>query len=344
MFKIAKGSIIKIYDSYIRFRIAIDKYDIDGKYISSVQWSRDTFIADQDYNIRVRITYTDSRTITNDDINILKNILLIQRAIPEVNIPINKIYECSAHRGCVDIGIPENTILAYKYAKAHNFDSFETDVRMTSDHIPVICHDETINSVARNTDGTTITEDVYVANSTYDELSQYDYGIYCGSQYAGTPLLTFDDVVKFAKFYNININIDCKETAESDLDIIYNVVRKYGMQYNVRWTCQNISVISYLLSKNNKIQASWTMYPNNSRLDELKALATSNPQAELFVQCNVNLLSREDADKVQARDIKLSCYCETDSAIVTAVGFGATALTINNYLPYGLLERSFDNL
>jgi hypothetical protein len=177
LLQVAKGTIIKPLSIYSGnfYKYCIDKYDYEGNYINSVQWNFTTNVIDNDCQIRIRLGYDNGRNITQDDMQIIPKLLYIERQIPKINVLNNNIYEFSAHRGSVDIGIPENTIIAYKFAKEHNFDSIETDVRMTSDHIPVISHDDTINRVARNSDGTTISENVYVANSTYDELSQYDY-------------------------------------------------------------------------------------------------------------------------------------------------------------------------
>ena len=347
LLQVAKGTIIKPLDIYPAsfYKYCIDKYDYEGNYITSVQWNSTTNIIDKDCQIRIRLCYGNSRTITQDDIEIIPRLLYIERTIPEIKSLDNRIYECSAHRGSFNIGIPENTIIAYKFAKEHNFYSIETDVRMTSDHIPVICHDETINRTARNSNGSQISSTINVASSTFEQLDAYDYGIYCGSQYAGTKLLTFDEVMKFAKYYNIKVNIDLKVTANADVDIVYNIVRKYGMQYQVRWTIANVSVANYLLTKNSKLEialGAWT--PTTTDVNNIKTLMDNNPYAIIEADFYTGNITNEIKEAVQNNDIILSCYCETNAQVLTALTYGASKFTLNNYLPYELFTRTYDSL
>lgn len=54
------------------------------------------------------------------------------------------------HRG-YPAKFPENSLAGFRYVVAHQIDGVEFDVHLTSDRIPVIMHDETID---RTTDGT----------------------------------------------------------------------------------------------------------------------------------------------------------------------------------------------
>ena len=92
------------------------------------------------------------------------------------------------HRGWHEC--PENTLVAYKQSKVHGFECGECDVRFTSDNIPVLLHDASINRTARNADGTEISSTVNIASITYEQALTYDFGIYKGSTYAGTKIPT----------------------------------------------------------------------------------------------------------------------------------------------------------
>ncbi|MET1031066.1 glycerophosphodiester phosphodiesterase [Domibacillus tundrae] len=69
-----------------------------------------------------------------------------------------------AHRGASD-QFNESTLTAYKIASSEGVDALEIDLRMTSDGVLVVMHDETID---RTTDGSGS-----VAAFTFDELSAY---------------------------------------------------------------------------------------------------------------------------------------------------------------------------
>ena len=66
-----------------------------------------------------------------------------------------------AHRGA-SVSFPENTLIAFEGAIASGTDSVEFDVQLSSDGIPVVIHDETVD---RTTDGSG-----EVANMTLSEL------------------------------------------------------------------------------------------------------------------------------------------------------------------------------
>ena len=59
------------------------------------------------------------------------------------------------HRGYM-IDSPENTLPAFRLSKKFGFNIVETDLRLTSDGVPVLLHDATINRTARLDNGSTI--------------------------------------------------------------------------------------------------------------------------------------------------------------------------------------------
>ena len=278
------------------------------------------------------------QVVTSQNINEKINEVLQSTVLPNSNNLVN-----SAHRGYFGgNALPENTIEAYKYAVNKKFDCIETDVRITSDNIPVICHDGTINRVARNFDGTTLANNVYVESSTFQELNQYDYGIYKGSQFAGTRLLTFEEVCRFAKYNNIKINIDCKAGTAAKLDLIYACVQKYGLQYQVRWTLSDYTLIAYLLNKNPKLEVALGAWdPTLTHINNVVNLRQTYPLAKILLDFYVGNMTNDIANSVRNNDIELSCYCENNNQIIKAINYGATYLTINLETPYNLLKNTY---
>ena len=71
------------------------------------------------------------------------------------------------HRGFNKVA-PENTISAYRLSKENGFLFVECDVSFTSDNVPVLLHDDTINRTS-NGKGK-------VSNWTFEALRQLDFG------------------------------------------------------------------------------------------------------------------------------------------------------------------------
>ena len=85
------------------------------------------------------------------------------------------------HRGYSTVA-PENTLPAYVLSRKMGFQYAECDVSFTSDGVPVLLHDSTID---RTSDGSGS-----IGSLTLEEVRQYDFGSWKGEQYAGTKIPT----------------------------------------------------------------------------------------------------------------------------------------------------------
>lgn len=129
---------------------------------------------------------------------------------------------------------PEQSLASYKLAYNMGMRMLLADVRKTSDNVLVCFHDASINSTARNSDGTTISETINITNHTLAELNAYDYGIYKG--YSNEGILTLD------AFFKLCAQINCVPILETkvwllveDVNSIVTMVRKYGLQDGFIW-------------------------------------------------------------------------------------------------------------
>lgn len=148
------------------------------------------------------------------------------------------------HRG-LNTGAPENTIPAFKLSAKVGFKYVETDVRFTSDGIPVLLHDATINRTARNADGSEIEEDIYIANITYEQALTYDFGIYKEVEtYAGTKIPTLEEFLNFCKFTGLHPYLELKAGDENQIQQIVDLVYRYGMSKNITYI--GFSLLTYV--------------------------------------------------------------------------------------------------
>jgi len=90
----------------------------------------------------------------------------------------------ASHRGD-RVEAPENTLPAFAAGIAAGARFLETDVRLTSDGVPVLLHDETVD---RTTSGTGP-----VAELTLDELRGLDAGSWFSPEFAGTRVPTLEE-------------------------------------------------------------------------------------------------------------------------------------------------------
>jgi len=137
------------------------------------------------------------------------------------------------HRGYNSVA-PENTIYAFRLSKIKGFNWVETDIHKTSDGVIVCLHDSTINRTARNADGTVLSSDIAIADITYADALNYDFGIWKSSVYAGTKIPTLAETLALCKAIGLDLTIEIKVTALATADLIALVAR-YGMTDHVEY-------------------------------------------------------------------------------------------------------------
>ena len=80
-----------------------------------------------------------------------------------------------SHRGANRVA-PQNTIPAFKKSLEIGCDGFETDIHLTVDGHPVICHNYTIDETSNGSGE--------VKSKTLEELRSYDFGSYFSDELA----------------------------------------------------------------------------------------------------------------------------------------------------------------
>lgn len=138
-----------------------------------------------------------------------------------------KPFDIVAHRGVPDI-YPENTIPAFERAIELGADAIELDVRLTSDHIPVVFHYFYLNEIT-SAAGT-------IFNYTHEQLKEIELFSHHG--HGRAKISTFAEVLD-AVGERIGLEIEIKGPEPESVKIIANVLSDYKRIWN------NIEVTSY---------------------------------------------------------------------------------------------------
>lgn len=159
------------------------------------------------------------------------------------------------HRGYNALA-PENTLPAFQLSKLMGFEYVETDVALTSDGVPVLLHDDTINRTSNGTGA--------ITSMTLEQVRQYDFGSWKASEYAGTPIPTLDEFFGLCKNAGLKPYVELKFDApftQEKVDECVAMAEKYGIETDVTWLSSNYAFLKYAHE--------------------------SDPQARLGVICNV---------------------------------------------------------
>lgn len=103
-----------------------------------------------------------------------------------------------SHRGA-NLVAPQNTIEAFKKSIEIGCDGFETDIHLTKDGIPVVCHNFTIDETSNGTGA--------IKYMTLEELRQFDFGKYKGEEFEGVKIPTLDEFLEVSKELGDKMNV-----------------------------------------------------------------------------------------------------------------------------------------
>ena len=240
-----------------------------------------------------------------DDLKLLKSGHSINVATDKGNInrsymvPIRKGI---AHRGYSYYGVyaPENTLPAFRLAKANGFDYVECDVRISSDGVPVICHDLTVD---RTSDGAG-----YVHQMTVEQLKALDFSVECDvPKYKGTKMPTLEETLITCKNLGVHLYLEVEPQCENYEGTIVNLVKKYGMENGVTY----ISFSHAVLTNISKLDASTALgfivdTPDETSLSSVIALRTG--YNDVFLDARYVATDVMEMCKASGVPVELWCY------------------------------------
>lgn len=250
------------------------------------------------------------------------------------------------HRGWNSIA-PENTLPAFKLSKTKGFGFVECDVRWTSDGVPVLLHDVSINRTARTDAGATVPDTVNIADITYAQALTYDFGSYCSSEYKGTKIPTFEEYIALCRNIQLHPYIEIEEeiTAEQ-ATILVNITRKYGMLEHVTWISFTHNSLLRILEKNPRARVGYNRMASHQ--DVKKELHSVGLLRTEFNEAFVNLAYDnpkldEYATEAFALDIPLEVWTPNTAEAVLALPGYVSGVTSDKVIAHRVLYNAFIN-
>jgi glycerophosphoryl diester phosphodiesterase len=153
-----------------------------------------------------------------------------------------------AHRGASK-DYPENTMIAFEKALETGAEGIELDVQLSADNVPVVIHDE---NVKRTTNGTGFVKDM-----SLEKLKKLNAGSWFHPQFQSETIPTLEEVLIWIKDTPMQLNIELKNNIvdyENIEKIVYELVKKYGMEQEVIFSSFNHCSLKKLLELDSKIE------------------------------------------------------------------------------------------
>lgn len=230
--------------------------------------------------------------------------------VPALIPDYDKFVKGINHRGYNTVA-PENTIPAFKLSAENGFKYVESDVQFTSDSIPVMIHDDTIDRTSNGTGR--------VDSMTYSQISQYDFGSWKSSEYAGTKIPTLYEFLDCCKDCGLTPYIELKTSTLTDAqyDIIINALKQYGMMDKVTFISFNIALLQGMHSRLPKARLG--LVYNGELTDGIISLMGSiSGDNESFIDLWINTITTESVNKCIAAGYPLEIWTvDTDNEILS---------------------------
>ncbi|HSC34651.1 MAG TPA: glycerophosphodiester phosphodiesterase family protein [Thermodesulfobacteriota bacterium] len=164
-----------------------------------------------------------------------KRVLIIAAALVALNVALHLVFAsltekgevyAVSHRGAAGVA-PENTLSAVKAGVSAGAPFIEIDVRLTSDGVPVLMHDDTLD---RTTDGAG-----RVRERSWEYVRNLDAGGRFSDEFKGETVPHLGAVLEYMKGTSSTLVIEVKSPDDYPGvgDVLADYLRKYGMEKRV---------------------------------------------------------------------------------------------------------------
>lgn len=258
------------------------------------------------------------------------NINGTQIAIDEIPEEKNLNYDANVlsvnHRG-YSIEAPENTLPAYKLSKEKGFNYVETDVSFTSDGVAMLLHDATIDRTS-NGSGT-------LANMTYAQVRQYDFGSWKNPKYAETKIPTLEEFLYLCKSIMLHPYIELKSNGNytrAQIESIVDMVRDYGLKGKVSYISFSSTYLEYVKNYDDEARLGFLSSPKTSDLSICQGLQTGKNSVFYDVSYYNNAITQAICNTYSAQNIPIEAWTVDSASDMLNLNKYVSGITSNNLI------------
>lgn len=227
------------------------------------------------------------------------------------------------HRGYNTVA-PENTLSAFKLSKKNGFDYVETDISFTSDNIPVLLHDSTIDRTSNGSGN--------ISEMTFEQVRTYDFGSWKNSVYAGEKIPSFEEFCKLCKQIGLKPYVELKTVPTNEqLTTLLNNAKRYGILNDITWISFVSSALEKVLTSLPKARVGIiTSGLTQTTINWVKSKKTD--ANDVFIDENISSLSSDNVQLCIADNIPLEVWTVNTSAGIQSADSYITGFTSDNLI------------
>lgn len=215
-----------------------------------------------------------------------------------IDIELNENIKSICHRG-YNVGAPENTLIAFRLAKKVGFKYVECDVSFTSDNVPVLLHDNTVDRTSNGSGA--------ISSMTYEEASALDFGSWFSEEYEGEKIPTFEEFIILCRNLGLHPYIEIKYGAtQLQVEKLVDIVARHGMKGKVTYISFEVNLLSYVFNKDKNARLGFICNTfTDSNLQSVKHLNANN---NLFIDLNVSNVTEDYVMRCVSNDLPMEVW------------------------------------
>lgn len=223
------------------------------------------------------------------------------------------------HRGyCVEA--PENTLPAYRLSKLNGFHYAEADIRFTSDGVPVLIHDATVD---RTSDGTGP-----VNGLSFDDLRSLDFGGWKAQDFIGTKIPSLEEFLDLCREIDLRPYIELKEGTPAQVDQVVSLVEDRGLRGKAVYISFSSAVLGYVVDCDPTATVGFLTNAVSENSIQT-ALGLMNGTNRVFV--NASDYSDTAVSLCQNASLPLEVWTIDSKAVIQSLSPYITGVTSNRY-------------
>ena len=247
-----------------------------------------------------------------------------QRSEGFTKSPYTQTLDVVMHRGYNRVA-PENTIPAFKLARKMGFSTIEIDIQLTSDGVPVVLHDGTVNRTSNGTGN--------IFDMTLAQAKALDFGSWKSSMWSGTKIPTFEEMLVLCKKIGLDVYIEIKRESPWTQELItecVEMVRNRGMRNHVRWISFSDTLLRYVQTADSKARLGYLMTTYTTEaVDTCISLATD--ENDVWAVTKYDLLSASVLSYMQERNVPLCVYIIDSNSDADSIQDYAVSVLTNEF-------------
>ena len=230
------------------------------------------------------------------------------------------------HRGYDEYGsVPENSLEAFGYAKQKGYKWIETDIRHTSDHVPIINHDATISV-------NEVSSALTIANTSWETLSEYSIKNYVNK------VCSLEAALTFCKVNDIYMYLELKDGTQSEIEADYALVDRLGMKKRVVWISFNATLLGHIKNIDSYARLQYLAESSSTSIVTTAAsLKTENNQ--VGIDLSTSYVSQSIIDSATAAGLTVSVWTVTSAwNIVNYFDMGVKQITTETLIAENIID------